>query len=89
MSSDKDVLHPIGEILRYEIDDGRGYRQVLPDPDGELHMLGCAVRNCLGCWCPHSYERSIGAWFASLPKVHPEAIRARITGANGTIERSL
>jgi hypothetical protein len=82
-----DILHPIGQTLRYQIDDGRGYREVHPDPDGDLHVLGCSDERCTGCWWPHSYERSVGAWFVSVPRAHPTAVKARVVGTSGVIER--
>jgi hypothetical protein len=79
----------IGEVGRYEIDIGRGWKEVQPDPDHQLHAEGCSNTACEGCWVspPLATFRLINSWLNNVWAIYPDAIAARVICIGGSIER--
>jgi hypothetical protein len=81
--------YEIGVVGRYEVDKGRGWQTVHPDPDHQLHAEGCSNTACKGCWVSPTLAtfRLINAWLNNVWKIHPDAIAARVICGGGSIER--
>jgi hypothetical protein len=81
--------YEIGEVGRYEVDKGRGWKEVHPDPNHQLHVEGCSNNECKGCWShpTTATKQAINSWLNNIWKIYPDAISARVICIGGSIER--